>query len=103
MRLSIVEALSAGGELSCGAFETDLPKSTVSHHFRVLREAGVTRTRAQSTRVFLSLRRDDLESRFPGLLDSILTAGKKGAARKGAGGGPARQSAGPRKSSAIRA
>jgi len=77
VRLSIVETLSGGGEVSCGEFGMDLPKSTVSHHFRVLREAGVTKTRAQSTRVFLSLRRDDLEARFPGLLDSIVSANRK--------------------------
>ena len=50
----------------------DLPASTCSYHLRLLREAGVTRTRAQGTLREISLRRDDLEARFPGLVD-VLT------------------------------
>jgi DNA-binding transcriptional ArsR family regulator len=51
-----------------------MPKSSVSYHFKVLREAGVTRTRVEGTQRFISLRRDDLEMRFPGLLDAVLRA-----------------------------
>jgi DNA-binding transcriptional ArsR family regulator len=51
-------------------------KSTLSHHLRVLRDAGVTRTRQEGTRCFVELRRDDLEFRFPGLLDAVLDAAR---------------------------
>jgi DNA-binding transcriptional ArsR family regulator len=49
-------------------------KSTGSHHLKVLREAGVVQGKADGTRRYYSLRRDDLEARFPGLLDSVLHA-----------------------------
>ena len=46
--------------------------STCSYHLRLLREAGVTRTRAEGTQRLISLRRDDLEDRFPGLVDVLI-------------------------------
>ena len=49
-----------------------LPRSTASYHLRQLREAGVTRARAAGTNRIVSVRREDLESRFPGLVDVIL-------------------------------
>jgi DNA-binding transcriptional ArsR family regulator len=48
----------------------------MSHHFKVLREAGVTHTRADGTKRMMSLRQIELEERFPGLLASILDAAK---------------------------
>jgi DNA-binding transcriptional ArsR family regulator len=72
LRLEIVALLAADGEKSCGAVELGVPKSTLSHHLRVLREAGVTQTRARGTRLFISLRREDLDARFPGLLAAVL-------------------------------
>ena len=48
-----------------------MPASTGSYHLRLLREAGVTRTRADGTLRLISLRREDLESRFPGLVDVL--------------------------------
>src|SRR5262245_31539677 len=74
LRLAIVRVLAAAGEVSCGAVELGAPTSTLSHHLKVLREAGVTQTRAKGTRLFISLRREDLGIRFPGLLDAILSA-----------------------------
>jgi DNA-binding transcriptional ArsR family regulator len=74
-RLAIVRALADDGERTCGAFELGISKATRSHHFKVLREAGVTRTRVEGTHRHLSLRRDDLEARFPGLLDAVLGVG----------------------------
>src|SRR3954454_9799893 len=71
-RLEIVRRLAAGPEWSCGRFEIGLSKATLSHHFRVLREAGVLRTRPDGRKRVLSLRRDDLENRFPGLLDAVV-------------------------------
>jgi len=48
----------------------------MSHHFKVLREAGVTHTRANGTKRMISLRQEELEGRFPGLLHSILQSSK---------------------------
>ncbi|ELQ08740.1 ArsR family transcriptional regulator, partial [Pseudomonas fluorescens BRIP34879] len=50
-------------------------KSSMSHHFRVLRDAGLVHTRSVGTTHMNSLRRDELETRFPGLLASILAQG----------------------------
>jgi DNA-binding transcriptional ArsR family regulator len=76
IRLQIVTELAPGHEVVCGVFAVPVQGSTRSHHLRILREAGVTRTRAVGTRRLVSLRRDDLEARFPGLLDSVLAAVK---------------------------
>jgi DNA-binding transcriptional ArsR family regulator len=73
-RLEIVRLLAADGERTCGTFDLGLSKATRSHHFKVLREAGLTHTRAAGTHRHVSLRRDDLEARFPGLLDAVLGA-----------------------------
>ena len=74
MRLQIVADLAAGEERTCKSFELPVVKSTCTHHFRVLREAGVIRQRLQGTTRLNSLRRADLDERFPGLLDSVLRA-----------------------------
>ena len=74
MRLRIVVALSAAEELSCKSIDLPVVKSTCTHHFRVLREAGVIRQRHEGTSRLNSLRRADLDRRFPGLLDSVLGA-----------------------------
>ena len=73
VRLQIVAALAAG-ERPCGSFPLPVGDPTRSHHLRILREAGVTRSRVSGTQRLVSLRRDDLERRFPGLLDSVLAA-----------------------------
>jgi len=75
MRLRIVAGL-AGGEQgrSCGSFALPVTKSTCTHHFKVLREAGVISQRQRGTARLNSLRRADLDARFPGLLDSVLRA-----------------------------
>lgn len=61
-------------ELSCGALNIPIAKSTLSHHFKVLRESGVMYTRLEGTQRFISIRKDDLHARFPGLLDVIIHA-----------------------------
>lgn len=73
LRLDIVRLLGEEGELLCGDIyeRLELPASTGSYHTRLLREAGVTRSRAAGTQRLISLRRDDLESRFPGLVELI--------------------------------
>jgi DNA-binding transcriptional ArsR family regulator len=73
VRLEILGAL-AGEERACGSFPLPVNDSTRSHHFKVLREAGITRTRVVGTQRLVSLRRDDLDARFPGLLDAVLAA-----------------------------
>ncbi len=72
-RLEIVQRLAQGDEPSCGMFELGLSKATLSHHFRVLREAGLVRTRPDGRKRLLSLRDDDLNACFPGLLDAVLS------------------------------
>lgn len=57
---------------ACHATDPNLPKSTKSHLMKVLREAGVIRNEPRGRNRVLSLRRDDLDALFPGLLDSIL-------------------------------
>jgi DNA-binding transcriptional ArsR family regulator len=77
VRLEIVRQLAgctAGGELKCGQIELPVTKSTASHHFKILHEAGIVGERAQGTSKFMRLRRDELDGRFPGLLDSVLRA-----------------------------
>jgi DNA-binding transcriptional ArsR family regulator len=77
-RLAIVRHLETKGECSCGGFELEVSKATRSHHLRVLREAGVVRCRPDGRRRYLTLRRVDLEERFPGLLGAVLaTNGRK--------------------------
>ncbi|MBO9533659.1 MAG: helix-turn-helix transcriptional regulator [Solirubrobacteraceae bacterium] len=74
VRLVIVRHLAAAGEQACGTLELGISKATRSHHFRVLRESGVTHTRIVGTRRLVTLRRDDLDERFPGLLDALFAA-----------------------------
>ena len=76
-RLEIVRRLAEGSEPSCGTFELGLSKATLSHHFRVLRESGVIHSRPEGRKRFLSLRVEDLDARFPGLLEAILTAKRR--------------------------
>lgn len=71
-RLEVVRRLAVEGEASCQALEGDRPKSSVSHHFRVLREAGLIRTRNEGASRMNALRREDIERRFPGLLSCVL-------------------------------
>jgi DNA-binding transcriptional ArsR family regulator len=73
-RRTVVRALAAEGERTCGSFPLGVTKATASHHFRVLREAGITMTRVHGAHRYLTLRREDLDARFPGLLDAVLTA-----------------------------
>jgi DNA-binding transcriptional ArsR family regulator len=72
IRLDIIRQLSSVDSLACGDFRIEKPKSSLSHHFRVLRESGVVATRRDGTALLNSLRRQDLESRFPGLLKAVL-------------------------------
>ena len=75
-RLRIVQTLAAeaDGERTCGTFDLGVSKATRSHHFKVLREAGLTHTRAEGTHRFVMLRREAVELQFPGLLGAVLSA-----------------------------
>jgi DNA-binding transcriptional ArsR family regulator len=72
VRLQIVCSLRDGKEVCCGALDVPVSRSTLSHHLRVLRDAGLTRTRAEGVQRFVSLRRADVDERFPGLLRCVL-------------------------------
>lgn len=72
VRLQIVRELRDGDELPCGQLPVPVSKSTLSHHLKVLRDAGLTQTRAVGVQRLVSLRRGDVESRFPGLLSCVL-------------------------------
>jgi DNA-binding transcriptional ArsR family regulator len=78
-RLEIVKKLASG---TCGmncqtAAPAEMPKSTQSNHFQVLREAGLIRSERRGTEVVNSLRCGELEKRFPGVVASILKASEK--------------------------
>ena len=74
MRLDIVRFLSsAPGEQACNQCRCPrIAKSTIAHHFKVLRQAGVLSSREVGTSLQNSIRVEDLEARFPGLLAAVL-------------------------------
>ena len=77
VRLEIVRQLAGcpyDGELTCGSVSLPVSKSTASHHFKTLLDAGVIAERSQGTRKYLHLRRDELDEQFPNLIDSVLRA-----------------------------
>jgi DNA-binding transcriptional ArsR family regulator len=80
MRVAIVREFAAEGERTCGTFDLGVSKATRSHHFKVLREAGLTHTRVEGTHRHVSLRREDVDARFPGLLGAVLAAAEAEAA-----------------------
>ncbi|MFJ6567524.1 ArsR/SmtB family transcription factor [Streptomyces sp. NPDC091292] len=84
MRLRVVREIAEdGGALSCSHFDLPVTKSTTTHHFRVLREAGVIQQTYQGTAKMNGLRRADLDALFPGLIDSVLASAARQAARIG--------------------
>ena len=75
IRREILTQLSTGhNDQACIAFELPVSKSTSTHHFRVLREAGLITQRYEGTAILNTLRCADMESRFPGLLDAVIEA-----------------------------
>lgn len=78
IRLSVVNHLAKSeAEMVCSSFDVPVHKSTMSHHMRVLREAGIIHIRCAGTFGYLSLRHEDLEERFPGLLASVLSSAQR--------------------------
>lgn len=78
VRLEIVRTLAEDEELCCGAIDVPVSKSTLTHHLKVLRDAGLTSTRRDGVQRLVSLRTEDVEARFPGLLDCVLADGHNG-------------------------
>src|SRR5712691_7429156 len=77
VRLEVVRQLATrdGADgLMCHQFELPVTKSTASHHLKALHRAGITAEREQGVCKYVRLRRNELDARFPGLLDSILNA-----------------------------
>lgn len=76
IRLQLVACLAADEGENCGELSQniELHKSTLSHHYRVLREAGITRTTVTGRARVMRLRYADLQARFPGLIDVVFRA-----------------------------
>lgn len=79
MRMTVISILADGGEHTCGSLLKGVSKSTLTHHWRVLRDSGVIWQRPSGRENLLSLRRDDLNARFPGLVDALLAAAEEDA------------------------
>lgn len=77
VRMEIVLKIARAGQVACGAFDIPMPKSTLSHHFKVLRESGVVASRREGNELINSLRLEDLEARFPGVVQTIIAAGSR--------------------------
>ncbi|HWM73727.1 MAG TPA: helix-turn-helix domain-containing protein [Nocardioides sp.] len=74
VRLDLVRQLSRSETaIPCGRFETPVAKNTLSHHFKVLREAGVIATNREGGQALNVLRSDEIDAEFPGLLAAVLT------------------------------
>ena len=85
IRLAIVYQLARqerfSSELRCGDFYALSGKSNLAYHFAKLRECGLMQTRVSGTNRFMRLRREDLDARFPGLLDAVIKSAAKDADR----------------------
>lgn len=78
VRLQLVCTMArTEAESPCSVFEAPVSKSTLTHHFRVLREHGVITQVYRGTAKMNALRREDLDARFPGVLDAILAAARR--------------------------
>lgn len=74
-RLEIVARLAnAGRKMTCGEFDLNRPKSSMSHHFKILRAAGLVETLIEGTEHMNALRVNEIEQKFPGVLQSVLKA-----------------------------
>ncbi|MEU0569854.1 helix-turn-helix transcriptional regulator [Nonomuraea sp. NPDC005983] len=82
LRLSMVQLLAERGEVDSIELGPDLPRSTLTHHTSLLRESGVVFVRAEGRKCMIQLRRDDLEARFPGLINTVLNGYQEAAPAK---------------------
>jgi len=74
VRLQVVSQLDAAGGVVCGGFDVPVSMSTLSHHLKVLREAGLIQVTQEGSRRRNELRLDEIEQRFPGVLANIIRA-----------------------------
>lgn len=76
VRVQLVRELGGSPEWtrSCGSFDVPVGKAALSHHFSVLRGAGLVEQRDQGPRRVNRLRREEFDARFPGLLELVLRA-----------------------------
>ena len=72
IRLAIVRDLARGSALTCSHFCELTSKSNLTYHVTKMREAGLVHVEPSGTKRLISLRRTDLDSRFPGVLDAII-------------------------------
>ncbi|MEH2475046.1 DNA-binding transcriptional ArsR family regulator [Nitrobacteraceae bacterium AZCC 2161] len=84
-RLAIIYNLAqcerSATELRCGDFNEFGGKSNLAYHFAKLRAAGLMQTRVVGTNRLMKLRREDLDARFPGLLDAVIKSATRDADR----------------------
>jgi DNA-binding transcriptional ArsR family regulator len=73
VRLQIVQRLAETGELTCSDLDCAVAKSTMSHHFKILRESGLVLTRKEGTQHINTLRSEDINQLYPGLLAVVLS------------------------------
>jgi DNA-binding transcriptional ArsR family regulator len=78
-RIAIVRTLLESDECACNEVPLDVSKATRSHHFDVLRAAGLVHSRVVGTKCKTSLRKGEINGKFPGLLDLIIAAGNANA------------------------
>ncbi|HEY0843520.1 ArsR/SmtB family transcription factor [Methylotenera sp.] len=77
-RLEIIMLLAqAGRKLTCGEINLNRPKSSMSHHFKILRSAGLVETLIEGTEHMNSLRLEEVESKYPGVLNAVIKAATK--------------------------
>ncbi|HLH04653.1 MAG TPA: helix-turn-helix domain-containing protein [Bryobacteraceae bacterium] len=78
VRVAIYADIVKGSEHNCSTFLTvgdrDIPKSTLSQHFRILREAGLIRSERRGAEMLNTSRCEEVERRYPGLIGAIVKA-----------------------------
>lgn len=72
VRLQILKTLATRSETTCAGCNNTMTKSALSHHYKVLRESGLIYVRVEGKQRFLSIRFEDLDRRFPGLMHTVL-------------------------------
>ncbi|TVY02693.1 helix-turn-helix transcriptional regulator [Mycolicibacterium porcinum] len=83
VRLEMVRRLHEAGEaVKCAALYDGINKSTATHHFNILRDAGLTERVVSEGHIYQRLRTDDVDAAMPGLLDAILEQANRESGRR---------------------